>query len=209
MEAASWDPPTVMYTSRRHDLRSEASARFERGVDPNLAPDANARACQLLLETGGGSVLEKPIDVVANPRQPWVIELPLRDVTRLLGDRFTTDICAGLLRRLQLDVTVTGDLLEVVVPTYRPDLTIPADLIEEIARLADFDTFEETVPTGPAGGLLVEQRRSRELHRLLQGEGLMQAINLPFVSEEELAAFSDDGATVDVVTVRNPLREDL
>jgi phenylalanyl-tRNA synthetase beta chain len=208
MEAASWDPPTVMYTSRRHDLRSEASARFERGVDPNLAPDANARACQLLLEIGGGSVLEDYVDVVANPSQPWVIELPLGDVTRLLGDRFTGETCAELLRRLQLDVTVTGDLLEVVIPTYRPDLTIGADLIEEIARLADFDTFDETVPTGPAGGLLVEQQRSRDLHRLLQGQGLMQAINLPFVSEDELVAFSEEGAVCGVVTVRNPLRED-
>ena len=208
MEAASWDPPTVMYTSRRHDLRSEASARFERGVDPNLAGDANARACQLLLDIAGGSVLEGYVDVVANPSQPWVVELPLRDVTRLLGDRFVVDTCAELLRRLHLDVTVTGDLLEVVIPTYRPDLTIAADLIEEIARLADFDTFEETVPTGPAGGLLIEQRRTRDLHRLLQGQGLLQAINLPFVSAEELAAFSTDGAVSNVVTVRNPLRED-
>ncbi len=208
MEAASWDPPTVMYTSRRHDLRSEASARFERGVDPNLAPDANARACQLLLEIGGGSVLEGQMDVVANPSEPWVIELPPADVTRLLGERFTAEICAGLLRRLQLGVVETGNMLEVRVPTYRPDLTIPADLIEEIARLADFDTFDETVPTGPAGGLLVEQRRARDLHRLLQGQGLMQAINLPFVSAEELAAFSDDGVVGGVVTVRNPLRED-
>jgi phenylalanyl-tRNA synthetase beta chain len=136
------------------------------------------------------------------------VQLPLWDVTRLLGERFTADSCAGLLRRLHLDVTVTGDVLEVRVPTYRPDLTIPADLIEEIARLADFDTFDETVPTGPAGGLLIEQRRARDLRRLLQGQGLMQAINLPFVSEEELAAFSDDGAVSGVVTVRNPLRED-
>lgn len=208
MEAASWNPPTVMYTSRRHDLRSEASARFERGVDPNLAPDANARACQLLLEIGGGSVLEDYVDVIANPREPWVVELRVADVKRLLGERFTGDTCAALLRRLELDVTVTGDLLEVVIPTYRPDLTIAADLVEEIARLADFDSFDETVPTGPAGGLLLEQRRARELRTLLQGQGLMQAINLPFVSEEELAAFSDDGAVNQVVAVRNPLRED-
>ncbi|MDJ0925839.1 MAG: phenylalanine--tRNA ligase subunit beta [Acidimicrobiia bacterium] len=207
MEAASWNAPTVMYTSRRHDLRSEASARFERGVDPNLAPVANARACQLLLEVGGGTVLEDVIDVVANPVEPWQVDLHLRDVTRVLGDRFTQETCAGLLRRLQLEVVVGDDSLAVTVPTYRPDLTIGADLIEEIARLADFDTFEETVPTGPAGGLLVEQRRGRELRELLRGQGLMQAINLPFVSEEELAAFGENGAA-GVVTVRNPLRED-
>lgn len=208
MEAASWNPPTVMYTSRRHDLRSEASARFERGVDPNLALDADTRACQLLLEVGGGSVLDDVIDVVANPAIPVQITLALRDVTRILGDRFTLEECASLLRRFALEVERIEGSLRVTVPTNRPDLTLPADLVEEIARLANFDTFDETVPTGPAGGLLVEQRRSRMVHETMRGAGLSQAINLPFVSEEELAAFSEGGAVSGVVTVRNPLRED-
>ncbi|MDJ0954553.1 MAG: phenylalanine--tRNA ligase subunit beta [Acidimicrobiia bacterium] len=210
MEAASWNPPTVMYTSRRHDLRSEASARFERGVDPNLADDANARACKLLQEIGGGVILETVIDEHPNRFEPVAVNLNERTVQRLLGTGFDLARAESLLRRLHLDVAV-GSELEVTVPTYRPDLTRPADLVEEIARLADFDTFAETVPTGPAGGLLIEQRRSRLAHNLLRGAGLIQAINLPFVAEEELAAFNSD--TVDgvaplVVTVRNPLRED-
>ena len=210
MEAASWDPPTVMYTSRRYDLRSEASARFERGVDPNLAPDANDRACKLLVEIGGGEVLRESIDVVARAFEPSAVTLRLRDVTRLLGDSFTLDGAAALLKRLQLDVSEGADSLDVIIPTNRPDLTRPADLVEEIARLADFDTFGETVPTGPAGGLLVPQRRTRTLRSMLRGLGLMQAINLPFVADEELAAFgvADNGSVTDVVTVRNPLRED-
>ncbi len=209
MESASWDPPTVMYTSRRHDLRSEASARFERGVDPNLAPDANDRACKLLLEIAGGTVLDGSIDVVANPRARWEIEMRLRDVTRLLGDGFTADNSAGLLQRLGLGVAVADQVMTVTVPTNRPDLTRPADLVEEIARLADFDTFEETVPTGPAGGLLVEQHRERTIRSVLRGLGLVQAINLPFVSEDELAAFGSGGRMLEqVVTVGNPLRED-
>ncbi|MCP4304429.1 MAG: phenylalanine--tRNA ligase subunit beta [bacterium] len=209
MEAASWDPPTVMYTSRRHDLRSEASARFERGVDPNLAPDANARACQLLLSIGGGTILEDVIDVNVNPVEPQTIQLPSRAVTRILGDRITPEQSAELLRRIELDVS-GGEPLAVTVPTNRPDLTRPADLVEEIARLADFDTFDETVPTGPAGGLLIEQKRTRLAHNVLRGLGLMQSINLPFVSDDELTAFGDteEGGAVDVVTVRNPLRDD-
>jgi phenylalanyl-tRNA synthetase beta chain len=110
---------------------------------------------------------------------------------------------------LLLDVEVGSDALTVTVPTNRPDLTRPADLVEEIARLADFDTFAATVPTGPAGGLLVEQSRERLLRNLLRGMGLVQAISLPFVSEEELAAFAElDAKANGVVTVRNPLRED-
>ncbi len=210
MEAASWNPPTVMYTSRRHDLRSEASARFERGVDPNLADDANARACKILQQIGGGTILETVIDVHPNRAEPVSIVLEESAVTRVLGDGFTLDESAALLRRLHLGVA-EGDSLTVTVPTYRPDLTRPADLVEEIARLADYDNFAETVPTGPAGGLLTEQTRARLAHDTLRGLGLIQAINLPFVSEEELAVFSDDavgGVAPAVVKVRNPLRED-
>jgi len=211
VEAASWNAPTVMYTSRRHDLRSEASARFERGVDPNLAPDANARACKMLKEIAGGVILETVIDVNPNPVAAWTIDLAERDVTRLLGADFPLARSAGMLRRLGLEM-VEGDYLSVTIPTYRPDLTRPADLVEEIARLADYDTFSATVPTGKAGGLLPEQHRMRLAHNILRGAGLIQAINLPFVSPAELAAFSNDkgkdGAVADVVSVRNPLRED-
>jgi phenylalanyl-tRNA synthetase beta chain len=211
VEAASWHPSTVMYTSRRHDLRSEASARFERGVDPNLAPDANARACKILKEIAGGVVLETVIDVNPNPVAPWQVELTESDVTRLLGPEFDLDRSAAMLRRLGLAIE-RGETLVVTIPTYRRDLTRPADLVEEIARLADYDTFGATVPTGPAGGLLPEQQRMRLAHNILRGAGLIQAINLPFVSNSELAAFSDsvaeDGHVRDVVSVRNPLRED-
>ncbi|MCP3977183.1 MAG: phenylalanine--tRNA ligase subunit beta [bacterium] len=206
MEAASWNPPTVMYTSRRHDMRSEASARFERGVDPNLAVMADDRACQLLVAIAGGEVLESQIDIVANAFSPISIDLAVRDVERFLGEGFDAQRCAGLLRRLDLEVSATDETLTVIVPTYRRDLTRPVDLIEEIARLADFDTFDSTVPTGPVGGLTPDQVRTRRLQTALRGMGLSQAINLPFVSPEELAAFG--GGIGEVVSVRNPLRDD-
>jgi phenylalanyl-tRNA synthetase beta chain len=206
MEAANWDRATVMYTSRRHDLQSEASKRFERGVDVNLATLADDRACQMLVELGGGEILETQIDVLTNPVDPWTIELPIHEVHRILGDRFTMDHVAGLLRRLQLGVEHDDATLTLTIPTNRRDLSRPADLIEEIARLADFDTFEATLPTGPAGGLSAQQARNRRVRQLLRGLGLHQAINLPFVSPEEAAAF---GADPDLeVTVKNPLRED-
>ncbi len=208
MEAASWNPPTVMYTSRRHDLRSEASARFERGVDPNLAPYANARACELLVAISGGEIIEDVIDVVANEFEPWEVALGGEEVRRLLGDDFSVQRSAALLRRLELEVAVDGDVMRVTVPTNRRDLTRGADLIEEIARLADYDSFGETLPTGPVGGLTPTQTRTRRVHEALRGLGLNQAMNLPFVSAQELDAFSPDAAAADVVTVRNPLRDD-
>lgn len=206
MEAAHWNPATVMYASRRQDLQSEASKRFERGVDPHLAPYANDRACQLLSQVGGGEIIDTQIDVVANHFEKAEVDLATRDVARMLGDRFNQENIAGLLRRLHLTVQSVDAGLNVTVPTNRPDLTRPADLIEEVARLADFDTFDETLPTGPAGGLSPVQMRTRALTAGLAGLGLHQAVNLPFVAADELNAFA--GEIADVVSVRNPLRDD-
>lgn len=206
MEAAHWNPSTVMYSSRRHDLQSEASKRFERNVDPNLAPRANDRACQLLTEIAGGDVVDSQIDIIANTFESDTIDLATNEVQRLLGDRFTTEVSADLLRRLKLEVTVDGETIQVRIPTYRPDLTRPADLMEEVARLADFDTFEATLPTGPAGGLDESQKLTRAIVTTLRGLGLSQAVNLPFVSTDELVLFTSQ--VTQVVSVRNPLRDD-
>lgn len=204
MEAASWDPPTIMYMWRRHDLRSEAATRFERGVDPNLADDANQRACALVQRLAGGEILDGAVDEVAVDIGPWVVDLHLRDVTRLLGEGFEAEEVAVILSRLGM--TVSGaDPLEVTVPTYRPDLTRPADLVEEVARIHGYDRFGATIPTGPAGGLSDEQRRLRLVRQALVGIGLSQSISLPFVAPEDVAALGQD--TGALLTVRNPLRE--
>ena len=205
MEAASWDPPTIMYMSRRHNLRSEASTRFERGVDPNLADEANRRATAMVAELAGGEVPESGIDVVGTSAEPVTVELRLAEVTRLLGEGFTRGEVAGILTRLGMEV-LGQDPMQVVVPTFRPDVTRPADLVEEVARIHGFDKFAATVPTGPAGGLTPEQRRLRVLHRALAGIGLNQAVTLPFVGEGDLTRL---GAPLDeVLRVKNPLRDE-
>src|SRR3970282_1391038 len=91
MEAASWDPPTIMYMSRRHGLRSEASTRFERGVDPNLTDEAAARAAAMVASLAGGEVIEGVIDEIATPIGPMSVELTLDEVERLLGPGFSRD----------------------------------------------------------------------------------------------------------------------
>lgn len=207
MEAASWDPPTIMRMWRRHDLRSEAATRFERGVDPNLAEVANRRASAMVQAISGGEILEGSIDQVAIEVTPWVVDLPVGETGRLLGAGFDAEYVAELLQRLGMSVE-DGETLRVTVPTYRPDLTRAADLVEEIARVHGFDKFDATLPTGPAGGLTAEQRRQRDLAATLVGVGLSQAINLPFVSVSELndLGFETDGS--DLLTIKNPLREE-
>ena len=210
IEAAAWDPPTIMYMSRRHGLRSEASSRFERGVDPNLPPVAAARAVRLMVEVTGGNTPATHVDVVARVVEPARIELPLSQVTRILGNDVPVAEVAPLLRRLHLEVEGT-DPLSVTVPTYRPDLVRPVDLVEEVARLFGLDRFAETVPTGPGGGWTIEQRRHRTVRRILTGAGLSQAVNLAFLGAGDLDAFAypPDHEGRQTISVKNPLNDEL
>lgn len=205
MEAASWDPPTIMYMSRRHGLRSEASTRFERGVDPGLTDLANRRASALVAELTGGEVLDGSVDEIATLIKPWQVDLSLRDVDQLLGPGFSESDVKGILERLGMGVE-GSEPMTVTVPTFRPDLTRPADLVEEIARVHGYDEFEATLPTGPTGGLTREQVTERRLRAALVGIGLHQAISLPFVGVDDLRDLGWDVGPADLLTVKNPLR---
>jgi phenylalanyl-tRNA synthetase beta chain len=206
MEAASWDPPTIMYMSRRHGLMSEASGRFERGVDPNLTDMADARAAAMVVQLAGGEVLDGVIDEIATPIEPLTVELTLGYVERILGPGFTSDEVGGIIRSLGMDVS-GSDPLMVTVPTYRPDITRPIDLIEEVARIHGFDRFPATLPLGGAGGFTAEQRRLRTLKNALVGIGMFEAVTLPFVTAEDLAGFGWTD-TDRLLHVANPLREE-
>lgn len=209
LEAATWDPPTIMWMSRRHGLRSEASSRFERGVDPGLPLRASSRAAQLLAEMSGATVLADVVDEVAVPVEERRLELPISVVTRTLGHDFPTDDVAGLLEKLELSVS-GDDPLVVTVPTFRPDLERPIDLVEEVARLHGYDRFGESLPRGSAPGLTSEQRRERKLRAALTGAGLHQAVHLSFMDPDDLDLFgypAGDPAR-NLVRVRNPLREE-
>jgi phenylalanyl-tRNA synthetase beta chain len=206
MEAASWDPPTIMYMSRRHGLMSEASGRFERGVDPNLTDMADARAAAMVVALAGGEVLDGVIDEIATPIEPLTVDLSLGHVERILGPGFSSDEVGGILERLGHGVS-GSDPLTVTVPTYRPDITRPVDLIEEVARIHGYDRFPATLPLGGAGGLTAEQKRLRTLKSALVGIGLFEAVTLPFVTAEDLAGFG--WADTDrLLHVANPLREE-
>ena len=206
MEAASWDPPTIMYMSRRHGLRSEASTRFERGVDPNLTDIANARGAAMVVELAGGEVPEGVVDEMGSPVDPVTVSLAPVDVERLLGPGFATEEVGGILTRLGM--TVKGDeTLSVTVPTFRPDVTRPADLVEEVARIHGYERFDATIPTGPAGGLTRSQTRLRRLHQALAGAGLSQAVTLPFVNVDDLGVLWP-GGNESLLRVINPLREE-
>ena len=209
LEAASWDPPTIMWMSRRHGLRSEASARFERGVDRELPPLALARAASLLQQVGGGVVVETAGDEISVPFERQVIALDVSEVERILGPGFESERIGELLASIGLVSTGTDPLM-VTVPGFRPDIERPIDLMEEVARLHGYERFEATLPTGRGSGWSDSQRRARAVRNALVGCGLFQATHLSFIGSEDLNAlgFPLDHAARRTVIVKNPLREE-
>ncbi len=211
IEAASWDPPTVLHMSKRHSLRTEASARFERGVDPALPPVAAARAAQLVTRLAGGLALAEVTDVIAREDrlQPTTIRFELREAERILGPGFDSPRVVNLLSRLHLGVG-GEDPVMVEVPTFRPDLTRPIDLVEELARLWGYNNFPERVPRGPGGGRSTTQRRTRTLRDALCGLGFSESVSLSFMraSEVEIWEWDEDDERSLEIRLKNPLREE-
>ena len=152
VEAAYWDPPAILATSRRLGLRSEASARFERGMDPNFCHLAADRVAQLLVTTAGATVVAGRVDAYPSPIEPRTIPLAEDEIERHLGIRLEPGESKELLERLGFAVT-PGDPLVATVPTRRGDVERPIDLVEEIGRLAGFDRIPDRVRTGLGGGL--------------------------------------------------------
>ncbi len=209
IEAANWFPPAILYTSKRHNLRTEASARFERGVDPNLPLKAATRATALLVELAGAEAASGLVDVYPQPVEPAKVDLPIGEIARTLGTDFSAQEAAGLLTRLGMSVS-GSDPLTVEVPTYRPDVTRPIDLVEEIARLHGYDKFPATLPQGAGGGLSAGQTRERQLRARLVGAGFNEVATLSFMSSEDLDVLgvdADDDRRL-TIRVKNPLSEE-
>jgi phenylalanyl-tRNA synthetase beta chain len=208
IEAAHFDPPTVMFTAKRHDLRTEASSRFERGVDPNLPGRAAARAAALMCELAGGRAAKGVQDNYPAPIEPWPVELPLQEIPRLLGIELERAWVVELLSWIGFAST-GDDPLVVTVPTFRPDVRRPADLVEEVARIHGYDKIPETLPLGPGGGLTEEQTNERRLRRSMTGLGYSEAQSWSFVGVDDLKnlGLSTDDLRREGIAVRNPLRD--
>jgi phenylalanyl-tRNA synthetase beta chain len=202
VEAANWHPTSIYRTERRHKLPSEASRRFERGVDPELPAAAADRVVELLAELGGGTIEEGVTVVGAAPERRTVsadLDLP----ARITGMDISPDDVVTHLEAVGCAVVVDGDRLTATVPPWRPDLTDPFDLVEEVARVQGYDQVPSVLPPAPSGGGLTRgQRLRRRVGRTLAGAGYVEVVSFPFVGARE---FDDLGLPVDDER-RNTLR---
>ena len=181
IEAAHFDPASIFRTQRRHKLPSEASKRFERGVDPTLPEAAADRVAELLALHGGGTVTDGVTKVGSAPR-PATVTIPAALPERVTGMEIAAETTVAHLRAVGCDVEVAGESLTATVPPWRPDITDPFDLVEEVARVVGYDQIPSVLPTAPPGrGLTKDQQLRRRVGRTLAGAGFVEVINFPFV----------------------------
>jgi phenylalanyl-tRNA synthetase beta chain len=188
IESAHFDAMTIARTSRRHKLSSEASRRFERGVDPEASYAAAHRVAELLVRHAGGTLLSDETVRGAAPARPSTMiadTLP----ARILGTDVDHSSVVRLLEAIGTTVADGGDTLTITPPSWRPDLRDPYDYIEEVGRLIGFDTIEPVVPTAPVGrGLTRSQRARRAINLALAARGFVEVLSFPFASVADLDA---------------------
>ncbi|SDK61877.1 phenylalanyl-tRNA synthetase beta subunit [Glycomyces sambucus] len=207
IEAAHWNPTAIARTSRRHRLSSEASKRYERGADAALSLLAAQRAADLLVEYGGGTLAPEVADI--DRRGPIApITIPVDLPARTVGVDYERATVVAMLEAAGCTVDGDGDVLTVVPASWRPDLTDPADLVEEVVRLHGYAHVPSATPRAIAGtGLTSAQRRRRRVARALADNGFVETYTFPFVSREradELGLDEKDPQR-EAVAVLNPL----
>ena len=209
LEAAHWEPDSIARSVRRHRLPSEAARRFERNVDPEIAGVALARCVELLVEYGRATAVEG-YTVVGTPHVPTTIEMHVEHPGAVAGMAIPAqDVRAHL---AAVGCAVDGDgTLRVRPPSWRPDLVIPADLVEEVIRLAGYDRLPSALPVAPAGlGLSGRQALLRRVSRAMAGAGYVEVLSYPFVAPEVHDAFglAADDPRRNALRLVNPISED-
>ncbi len=207
IEVATFDGRNILQTSQKLGLRTDASGRFERGLDPNMVDFTMDRVVDLLTEHVEGRPAPDTLSHYPQPVQPWRVALRLERAELLLGMPVDAEEASGRLEALGCEVGREDGRLDATVPTFRRDLRREADLIEEVGRLIGLDRVPEALPAvSQAGGLTEEQSRARSLRRLLADLGLAEAITYPFGPDRWVEGLDPEGnARRAVVRVRNPL----
>ncbi|MBU6338289.1 MAG: phenylalanine--tRNA ligase subunit beta, partial [Acidobacteria bacterium] len=207
LEVAVWDPANINRTAQRLGLRSEASARFEKGLSPEGALEALAVGSALICELAGATLLPGTVDL-GGPGEPGApVTLRAERLSGLLGSPVTIERAAEILGSLGFGVELSGDRLEATVPHFRRrDVTREADLIEEVARIEGFEDLPATLPpnrSGRAGGLTPAQALVRRAEDLLAGRGLCEVVGWSFGDPAALARFTEG----ELVRIENPMSE--
>ncbi len=213
VESACFDPVSVRRTARKLNLGTDASFRFERGVDPQAAPAALERVVRLMVEICEAEPVADGFDICVSLKEPPLLKLRVKRTSDLLGVTFSAAELSNFLTAIEFKVTeIDSDTLEVTAPTFRVDIEREIDLVEEIARLKGYNDIPTTLPVVP---MRFSEQDSKRLLRLRLAEiitsiGFNQAINYSFVAEKhfDLLGLAEDDHRRQTVRLLNPLAED-
>src|SRR5918998_63708 len=223
LESANFDMKSIRRTARELKLRTDASVRFERGLDPNLARDAAARATRLILDLSPGATVSAVADVYPQPLTPRPLSVPFAEIERLLGVRYEPEQVLDVLSRLGFSPEFDGEgdeaTLRLVVPTWRSDVTLPADVVEEVARVIGYETLPERLPIGQTAPVQRDPMYAmqRAVRSVLAGAGGWEAVTYVAISDDDLRRLDPDGEqSVGIhkvhlsalIRLRNPLQAD-
>jgi len=209
-EAACFDGTNIRKSSKKVGLRTDASGKFERGLDPNNAESAINRACQLVEEMGAGEVVGGIVDVYGEKREPVSVPFDADAINALLGTEISEEQMLSYFKMLELQVDETAK--EVTVPTFRQDLTCPADLAEEVARFYGYDNIPVALPKGEAttGKLSFKLRVEAIARDIAEFCGFSQGMTYSFESPKvfDKLMIPEDSPLRQTVEIMNPLGED-
>lgn len=205
LESAIFDPTLVRKAALRHANRTEASSRYEKGVNWDATEKAINMAALLLRNDADATVDEGILKATDQKREPVVVKTTASYLNKVLGTKLSVDEIVKIFDRLCFKVDVDGDNLAVHVPNRRWDISIPADLVEEVGRLYGYDNLESTQPVLPEthGGYSEKEEMMRRMKAIVEGQGLMEAISYSLTSPEKAVRYTKDPK--ELVEVKSPL----
>ncbi|MBF8984177.1 phenylalanine--tRNA ligase subunit beta [Lutibacter sp. B2] len=211
LESAHFDGDHVRATSKKLALRTEASSRFEKGVDPNVTLIAANRACQLIEELGAGRIVKGNIDVYPNPVKEKGIEVRPTRINKVLGTSLSTEEMKTIFESLEFKVENHGENVIVTVPTFRHDMETEVDFVEEVARIYGFNNLDTTLPkSNSQGGKTIGQILEDQAKFILNAAGMNEIQTYSFVSPKslDLLCFKEDSLMRNTIKLLNPLGEE-
>ena len=211
LESACFDPATVRQGSKKYGLRSDSSYRFERGVDFNGVVSAQARAVLMMKELAGGEICSGRVDINSETGKLKNVSLRVDRVNQLLGTNFDTAEVVNLLSQLGMKVTKQPERsLEVKIPSFRPDLSREADLIEEIARIDGFDKVDTVYPVAGVRPVRISARQNiiEKAREVFCCAGFAETIHYSFIERVYAEEFKTAFASEQVIALKNPLSSD-
>ena len=209
-EAACFDGTNIRLSSKRIGMRTDASAKFEKGLDPENAQAAIDRACQLMEEFGAGEVVGGYVDVYPNPVSERRVKFEPDRINALLGTELSREAMLSYLHRVELDLDSATD--EIVVPTFRQDVFRTADIAEEVARFFGYDNIPTTLPhASTAGGVSFAERIEQIARDVAEMDGFSQGYCYSFESPKvyDKLLFAPDAPERQAIQILNPLGEDF